>query len=126
VALAAFATVGGLAWLSQRSHAVSDAVAAFRSDDGTVLVSREPHVLREGGAYYDPDERWLTATTPRDLARAGAIASAVDAPALRYVAAHGRRIPANIGDWQRVGRTQVEFVPGFFVDVVTYTRTGAG
>jgi hypothetical protein len=67
----------------------------------------------------------LTAITPRDIEFAGEIASEVDAPALRLVAAHGRRIPATIGEWQRAGRTRLEFVPGFWVDVVTYTRTGA-
>jgi hypothetical protein len=126
VAMAVIVTAGGLALLSQRSHTVADAVAALRYDDGSVVVSRESHVLREGGAYYDTDQRWLTATTPRDLEFAAEIASEVDAPALRLVAAHGRRIPPTIGEWQRAGRTRVEFVPGFFLDVVTYTRSGVG
>jgi hypothetical protein len=126
VAIAVVATAGGLAWLSQRSDAVADAGAAFRYDDGSVLVSRESHVLREVGGFYDTDQRWLTATTPHDLELAGEIASEVDAPALHLVAAHGRRIPPTIGDWHRAGRTRVEFVPGFFLDVVTYTRDGVG
>ena len=118
-------TAGGLAWLSQRSHTVADAMGALGPHDGTVLVSREAHLLREGGAFYEPDRRWLTATTDKDLAFAGDIAADVDAPALRVVSVHGRRIPATIGDWQRAGRTRVEFVPGIRVVVVTYTRSGA-
>jgi hypothetical protein len=126
VALAVLVTAGGLAWLSQRSHTVADAFATLRSDDGTVLVSRYSHLLREGGAFYTPDQRWLTATTRRDLERAGEIASVVDAPALRVVSVPGRGIPSSIGPWQRADRTQVEFVPGVAVEVVTYTSSGGG
>jgi len=122
VALAVLVTASGLAWLSQRSHAVADAASALRSDDGTVLISREQHVLREAGAFYRADERWLTATTPQNLERAADIASDVDAPALRVVSLEGRKAPATIGEWQRTGRRRVEFIPGLFLDVVTYTR----
>ena len=37
VALAVLVTASGLAWLSQRSHAVADAMAAIQPHDGTVL-----------------------------------------------------------------------------------------
>jgi len=126
VALAVLVTASGIAWLSQRSHTVADAMTAMRSDDGTVLVSREQHVLREGGAFYDADERWLTATTARDLELASEIAADVNAPAMRVVSFYGRPIPNTIGAWQRSDRRRVEFVPGLFVNVVTYTRAAAG
>jgi hypothetical protein len=124
IALAVVVTAGGLAWLSQRSHTVADAFAVLRSDDGTVLVSRESHLLREGGAFYGADQRWLTATTPRDLRFAAEIASDVRAPALRVVSVHGRRIPSTVGSWTRIHRERVEFVPGIDVDVVTYVPSG--
>ena len=122
VALAVLVTASGLAWLSQRSNTVADAMTAFRTDDGTVLVSREQHVLREVGAYYHADDRWLTATTPRNLDFAAEIAADIDAPALRVVSLEGRKIPATIGEWQRTDRSRVEFLPGLYLDVVTYTR----
>jgi hypothetical protein len=42
------------------------------------------------------------------------------------VSIEGRKIPATIGEWQRAHRTRVEFVPGLYVNVVTYTRAAAG
>ena len=125
VALAVLVTASGLALLSQRSHTVADAMTAIETHDGTVLVSREPHVLREGGAFYDAEARWLTATTPRNLASAGEIATDVDAPALRVVSIEGRKVPATIGEWQRARRSRVEFVPGVYLNVVTYTRAAS-
>jgi hypothetical protein len=126
VVLAVMVTVSGLAWLSQRSHAVADAMTALRPNDGTVLVSREQHVLREGGAFYSANDRWLTATTPRNLRAASEIASDIDAPAMRVVSIEGRDIPATIGEWKRTHRERVEFLPGLYLNVVTYTRPAAG
>jgi hypothetical protein len=121
VAIAVLVTASGVAWLSQRSHHVADAMQAIEVSDGSVVVSREAHVLREGGAFYDPDDRWLTATSGRDLARAAEIASAVGAPSMRLLAVHGRSFPRTVSGWERGGRRQVEFLPGLRLDVVTYT-----
>ena len=125
VGLAVAVNASGVAFLSQRSHTVADAMDAIQTHNRTVLVSRETHVLREGGAFYEADERWLTATTPRDLERAGEIATDVEAPALRVVSFEGRKVPATIGEWQRSRRSRVEFVPGLYLNVVTYTRAPA-
>ena len=38
------------------------------------LISRQTHLLREGGAFYDADEHWLTATTDAQLRHAVGIA----------------------------------------------------
>ena len=121
VGLAVMVTLMGSLWLSQRSHTVADAMRTLDRHDGSVLVSREAHLLREGGAFYTSDKRWLTATTDADLEQAGAIASAVDAPALRVVGAVGRPIPRTVGHWRRGAAQRVEFLPGFDVIVVTYT-----
>ena len=121
VALAVLVTASGVLWLSQRSHAVASAMQTIQRADGSVLVSREAHLLREGGAFYDPHARWLTATSDGDLRRAAAIASEVDAPALRVVGVAGRPFPATVGSWTRGRRERVEFLPGLDVVVVTYT-----
>jgi hypothetical protein len=120
VALSAAVTLAGTLWLAQRSHSVADAMRVLDRDDGSVLVSREAHLLREGGAFYSADDRWLTATTDADLARAAAVASAFGAPRLRVVGDARLGYPPTIGDWTRAGRQRVEFLPGFVVAVVTY------
>ena len=60
-------TAFGLLWLSERSHSVADAMVEIRTLPEPVVVSDVTHLFREGGAFYDSDRRWLTATTPEQL-----------------------------------------------------------
>lgn len=120
VALGAMVTLAGVAWLSQRSHAVAGAMPRLAVDDHTVLVSREAHLLREGGAFYRPGARWLTAVGRTELRRAARIAETIDARRLAVVAVPGRAMPARIGVFERGERTRVEFLPGLEVVMVTY------
>ncbi len=126
VALAGLVTLAGVAWLSQRSVAVADGMRDLRTDPDTVLVSREAHVLREGGAFLTPDQRWLTAEDDEELARAVEIASASGAARLELVQVAGRSAPTRIGEWRRDDRRTVTFLPGLALSVVSYTSDGAG
>jgi hypothetical protein len=121
VTFAAVVTLSGVAWLAQRSHTVADAMRELRTAPDVVLVSREAHVLREGGAFLTPDTRWLTATGRGELSRAAAIAEAVDAPALEVVQVPGRRLPVRLGAYTRAGVRKVEFLPGLDLQVVRYS-----
>ena len=123
VALAGLVTLAGVAWLSQRSHSVADAMGALRTGPDTVLVSREAHVLREGGAYLTPDQRWLTAEGDAELDRAVAIADEVGAARVEVLQVAGRTAPARLGTYARRGGRTVEFLPGLPLRVVEYTRT---
>lgn len=126
VALAGLVTLAGVAWLSQRSHTVADAMTELRTGPDTVLVSREAHVLREGGAFLTPDQRWLTAEDDRELARAAAIAADVGARHLDVVQVAGRPVPARLGDYTRESRRRVEFLPGLALTVVRFGGPAAG
>ena len=70
VVLSVAVTAFGLLWLSERSHSVADAMAEVRQLPQPVVVSDITHLFREGGAFYDSDRRWLTATTTEQLDRA--------------------------------------------------------
>lgn len=126
VVLAVLVTAGGIAWLSQRSHAVAAAMPRLAVPHDTVLVSTEAHLLREGGAFYRSDQRWLTAVDDRELARAAEIADAVDARELAVVSVAGRRVPDRLGDYRRTRAKRVEFLPGLDVTQVFYNRGGTG
>jgi hypothetical protein len=124
VALAVVVTVAGVAWLSQRSHAVASAMRQMETGPDTVLVSREAHLLREGGAFYRPDQRWLTAESDRELAAAVAVARDVGARRLEVVGVAGRAEPRSFDGFERAGSRRIEFLPGLDVVLVTYTSTG--
>jgi hypothetical protein len=114
-------TALGLSWLSVRSQTVADGVATIVARHDDVLISRQTHFLREGGAFYDASEHWLTATTGPQLAAAVRIARATGAHELALVEDPAQRPPAALEGYQR-GRTQlVAFLrPDVHVAVVTY------
>jgi hypothetical protein len=126
VALGVFVTLGGVAWLSQRSHAVASAMPAMAVDSDTVLISREAHLLREGGDFYRADQRWLTAVNDEELDRALSIADRIDARHVELVARAGRKEPKRVGGYELVSRERVEFLPGFDVVIARYDREGLG
>ena len=67
-------------WLSVRSNTVADGMATIVGRHDELVISRQTHLLREGGAFYDADEHWLTATTDPQLRQAVRIAVASPAP----------------------------------------------
>ncbi len=76
VALAVLVTASGVAWLSERSHAVDRwfEAAAERPED--VLIARNGFFVREGGTAGTA-RRWLTAVGDEDLRLAvGVVADA--------------------------------------------------
>ena len=64
VGLAVAVTAGGVGWLAERSHGVADAMEHLVARHDQVVISEEAHLLREGGAFYTPQRRWLTAVNP--------------------------------------------------------------
>jgi hypothetical protein len=124
-AVALMVTVAGLAWLSQRSNTVADAIDELSTSDGSVLVSREGHVLREVGAAYSSNERWLTAEDNTEFAAAARIARDIDAPVMRVVTVPDRPNPTTIEGWKRTDSTRFEFLPGFELVTTTYEPRAA-
>jgi hypothetical protein len=124
VTLAALVTLAVIGWLSQRSHTVADAMRDLRTGPETVLVSREDHVLREGGAFLTPDQHWLTAESDRELDRAAAIAAASGAAHLEVVQFAGRPQRATLDGFSPTGRRTVALLPGLDLVVVRYDRVG--
>jgi len=73
----AFAMTGfGASWMVVRTHTIDDASRQIASRPEQMVVSTWSHLFREGGAYYTPDRRWLTAETREQLDRALEIARA--------------------------------------------------
>jgi len=98
----------------------------LRTGPDTVLISREAHVLREGGAFLGPDQRWLTAEDDGALDRAAEVAAAADAGHIEVVQVAGRSVPRRLGRYTREGGRTVEFLPGLSLRVVRYGAPAAG
>jgi hypothetical protein len=107
VALVSVLVTGfGIVWLSVRSHGVADAVERVLARDDELVISRDAHFLREGGAFYDADRHWLTATTPRQLRTAVRIARESGATEFALVDGVERDAPPTLGDYE-AGATEV-------------------
>ncbi|MEO8695817.1 MAG: hypothetical protein ABI658_20020 [Acidimicrobiales bacterium] len=69
-------TTFGVGWMVLRTHTIDDASRQIAARPEQLVVSTWSHLFREGGAYYTPDRRWLTAETREQLDRALEIARA--------------------------------------------------
>lgn len=121
VALAAVTTAMGIGWLSVRSTTTADGMAAIVARDDQVLIARQPHLLREGGAFYDGTKHWLTATTPAQLRAAVRIARDSGATEFGLVGGTDQAPPAVLGDYTRGATETVSFIrPDVHLQVTTY------
>ncbi len=122
VVLALLVTASGVAWLAERSHAVADGMEAIVARGDDVLISREAHLLREGGAFARPDQHWLTATDPAELRQAVTIAAASGADRVGLLTVEDGGAPARLGPYRRGAREEIELLPGVLVTATTYRR----
>ncbi len=104
VALSVAVTACGVAWLSERSHAIADGMETLISRHDQAVVSMEGHLFREGGAFYDPDRHWLTATTGQELRKAVRIVGDAGDTEVAVIAPAGAPLPSRLGSFAPPGR----------------------
>lgn len=110
----------GVAWLSVRSTWVASGMEQIVARHDQAVISGSQHLLREGGAFYDPRAHWLTAS-PAQVDRAARIVHDVGDTEFAYVVGHGQKVPATIGDFTKGRTEQVQFLRSdVTLDVVTY------
>jgi hypothetical protein len=121
LALAVVTTGFGIAWLSVRSNTVAEGMTTIVDRHDQLVISRQTHFLREGGAFYDSREHWLTATSGAQLRDALRVAQESGATEFALIDGIDVPAPAHLGPYVR-GRTQrVAFIrPDVFVGVTTY------
>jgi hypothetical protein len=124
IALSAMVTLAGTVWLGQRSHSIADGMEALVARHDQAVVSVEGHLLREGGAFYEPGRHWLTAPTVDDLPRAADIVRDAGDTELAVVAPGGVRLPRRLAGWQAAGEDALTIRPGEALRVVTYRAAG--
>jgi hypothetical protein len=122
-ALALGVTLTGIAYLSQRSHVLADGMGELRETPADVLISQEAHVLREGGAFYSPDQHWLTAVGEREVREAFRVAERSGADTVALVGSPGRDRPATIAGYERGDASELELLPRFKIRITTYERS---
>lgn len=121
--VSALVTAGGVGWLSMRSHTVADGMTTILARHDEMLISRQTHFLREGGAFYDEHRKWLTATTPAQLRDAVAIADRVGVEEFAVIDGPDRARPARLGHYERGDTQLVSFIrPDVKVAVTSYHR----
>lgn len=127
VILSALVTLGGITWLSVRSHTVADGMETILARHDQMLISRQPHMLREGGAFYDADRRWLTATDGSELHRAVRIARDAGVSEFALIGGSDQPAPATLDGYERGPRQLVPFIrPDVKLGVVTYRLPNGG
>jgi hypothetical protein len=119
--VSALVTAGGVVWLSVRSHTVADGMETILARHDDMLVSRQTHFLREGGAFYDEQRKWLTATTDDQLRDAVDIASRTGTLEFAVIDAPDRAQPRQLGAYERGSTELVSFIrPDVKVALTTY------
>lgn len=124
VGLSAAVTVFGLSWMSYRTHEVARAAATVHDLPQPVVISDSGWWLRELGAEY-PGSRWLTVTTPEQLARATTIVTDAGYSdfAFVWVDDAGTNTPPQIAGWRTTGQTEPDWL-GVPFRITTYQRAG--
>jgi hypothetical protein len=119
--LAAITTAAGVGWLSVRSNTVADGMETIVARHDQLVISRQTHLLREGGAFYDSRRRWLTATTSAQLRVAARIADKAGVTELALLGGADQSPPAQLGRFTRGETKLVPFIrPDVKVEVTTY------
>jgi hypothetical protein len=121
IALAASVTAFGVGWLSDRSHAIAETFEAL-DDRDQPLVSTIAHLFREGGAFYTPEKRWLTAIDEDDLESATGVLAEAGESEFGLVQLGDVADSPVIGGWRETGEDRVPFFGGT-LRVTTYERT---
>jgi hypothetical protein len=119
--LSLLVTAFGVTWLSVRSHGVAAAFETIVARHDQAVISGEAHVLREGGAFYEPGAHWLTATSDAQLRAAVRIVSAAGDREFGYIVTAGRPAPEELGGYVRSGTQRVAFLRSdVALEIVTY------
>lgn len=112
----------GVAWLSVRSHDVADAMEQLVARNDEAVLSLEAHLLREGGAFYNGDRQWLTATNDHEVDEAVQVLRRAGVHHVAVIRLAGLGSPAALGPFQREGSTRLELLPGVQFTVTSYER----
>jgi hypothetical protein len=108
--VAALVTGFGLTWLSVRSTWAAHGIEQLVDRHDQAVISGEAHVLREGGAFYDPAKHWLTATDDEERSRAVDIVRDAGDSEFAYVVSDGVDIPRTLGGYRRTGVQRISFL----------------
>jgi hypothetical protein len=119
VALSVAVTAFGFVYLADRTRTVDQGMREVLARHDAAVVSLDPQLFREGGAYYDPHAHWLTATTPDEFRRAVAIIRGAGDRELTALVPVGTPAPSAPG-YRRGSRTRITVRPDLTVEAVRY------
>lgn len=125
VLVAALVTGFGIAWLSVRSTWVASGIEHIVDRHDQALISGGQHLLREGGAFYEPGRHWLTADTGAPLHRAVTILHDAGDTEFAYVVGGTTPLPRTLDGYVRRAVERVAFLRSDVeLRVATYRLAG--
>ena len=123
IALAVAVTASGVAWTSVRTHHFADAIRATLARGEPVLSVQLPHYLREAGAFYSPQARWLTAEIPSERPVAVRILDEAGVDAFTLVSRRPTGAPPRLGPFERGRSAPVALISDIRLQVTRYERS---
>lgn len=122
VTVAGAVTAAGLAWLSVRTHDLARVEAVVAAEPNPVVTTDFPHFFREGGAFYTPTRRWLTAETPHQLPGAARLLARLDTPTFTLLSLQASQAPPRLGPYVRGAARELPLFSGNTVHLTQYTQ----
>lgn len=122
IVLSVAVTAFGVLWLGERSHSIADAMVEVRQLSQPVVVSDVTHLFREGGAFYDPDRRWLTATDPSQLDHAAEVVRLAGYAEFALITDDSEQ-PREFEGYRRGATQKIELFSDLPLRVTTYEAT---
>jgi hypothetical protein len=127
VSLSAAVAVFGLAWMSLRTHEIGRAATTVAAVDVPV-VSAQDFWLRELGAVYDADTRWLSVAGQARVGDAVAILEQAGEPSfdLLWIPSEPGQQPPEVAGWSAVGGDRTETWLDVTFRLTRYEQQDAG
>ena len=125
-ALATFAVASllltgcGVGWLVVRSRSVARALTELTGGSDPVVTRGLPQLLREGGAFYEPGDRWLTVEEPGELPVVLDVLDAGRPAHFTLIARYPSQAPQRLGSYSRAGTDRVGFLGDVELVVARY------
>jgi hypothetical protein len=123
LALSLVVTTCSILFLADQTRSIANGIPRLAAPRDALVVSTEVHLWREGGAFYDPGERWLAAGTGAELRAAARVADRHGLARMLVVSATGTSLPRSMGPYERVGVVEhLEVLPHGPLQVVEFRR----
>jgi hypothetical protein len=123
LALAIFASLSGVLWLSARTHEIGDDTEQIDALPQAVVVFPDDFVAREFAAVY-LDKPWLAPQVPGDLGAVTDVLNKTRQPSFALLTLDQGSTAPEVPGYRRTGQRSVSFIEPTTFTAFTYERVG--